>query len=138
MLLRSVAQGRWRLFAVCTPRGDCELLEFLSDQAGDKVARAKREMVGFLDWVAHQPNGPPRNAEISHLVNREYSLWQFSPGHVIRVLWFYDEGHLLILSHGFVKKTKRTPQQEIDRAIQAAKQYWQAKRAGSIHYIEDK
>lgn len=35
---------------------------------------------------------------------------------IIRVMYFIAVGDRVILTHGFVKKTQRTPRSEIDRA----------------------
>lgn len=121
---------------MCAARGDCALLDFLSPGLGDQVAGDKRRMMAFLDWVAHQPNGPPKNPEVSHQVDSGHGIWQFTKGR-IRVLWFYDEGRVIVLSHGFVKATRQTPSEEIGRAVAAVTAYFQAKRTGKLRFIED-
>lgn len=40
---------------------------------------------------------------------------------IARVI-FYVEGHEMILLHGFIKKTQKTPQQELDLALKRKKQ----------------
>ena len=35
---------------------------------------------------------------------------------ISRLLYFYDEGRVVLLTNGFVKKTQKTPKQEIDLA----------------------
>lgn len=113
------------------------MLDFLSEEVGDARAGDKRRMVDFLDWVAHQPNGPPRNPEVSHQIDPVHGIWQFTKGRV-RILWFYDEGRLIVVSHGFLKATQKTPEDEVRKAITAAATYSQAKRAGKLRFIEDR
>ena len=43
---------------------------------------------------------------------------------IFRILCFFDEGQLVILLNGFVKKTQKTPRQEIERAEQLKKDYY--------------
>ena len=45
-----------------------------------------------------------------------------------RVFCFFDEGKLVILLNGFSKKSQKTPQKEIDKAIRLMKLYYKEKR----------
>lgn len=136
MVLCVIRCGRWHLYAICNARGDCELLEFLTPgSSGDKLAGDKRRMLAFLDRVAHSPERP-RNVEVSHLVDRESGIWQFTKGRV-RVLWFYDEGMRMVFSHGFHKETQKTPRGELEKARRAVAAYFRAKKAGTFHFLED-
>ena len=45
-----------------------------------------------------------------------------------RVFCFFDEGKLVILLNGFSKKSQKTPQKEIDKAIRLMKLYYNEKR----------
>jgi phage-related protein len=44
-----------------------------------------------------------------------------------RVFCFFDEGKLVILLNGFSKKSQKTPQKEIDKAIRLMKMYYDEK-----------
>lgn len=74
-------------------------------------------------------DGPPRNVEVSHKIAGE--IWEFIAGR-LRVLWFYDEGCLVVCSHGFVKRTNKTPSGEIERAQAAYDAYRAAKKAKNV------
>jgi phage-related protein len=110
MRLLRVHRARWEVLAVCGSRGDCPLLEFLAGLEAHLAADG-RAMLRLLAFVAEQ--GPPRNVEISHKIAGE--VWEFIAGR-LRALWFYDEGRLVVCSHGFVKRTRKTPATELDRA----------------------
>ena len=45
---------------------------------------------------------------------------------IYRIFAFWD-GHEIILTHGLIKKSQKTPQGEIKRAEQYKKEYWQKK-----------
>lgn len=45
-----------------------------------------------------------------------------------RVFCFFDKGKLVILLNGFIKKTKKTPPKEIDKAKRLMNQYYEDKR----------
>ena len=44
-----------------------------------------------------------------------------------RVFCFFDKGKLVILLNGFTKKTQKTPQKEIDKAVRLMKNYYKEK-----------
>lgn len=44
-----------------------------------------------------------------------------------RVFCFFDKGKLVVLLNGFTKKTQKTPQKEIDKAVRLMKMYYEEK-----------
>jgi phage-related protein len=44
-----------------------------------------------------------------------------------RVFCFFDAGRLVILLNGFQKKTQKTPQKEIEKAIHLMQEYYEGK-----------
>jgi phage-related protein len=126
MKLRRIRRAQWDVLAICGTRGDCPLLDFLAGLES-QLAVDSRAMLRMLSFAAEQ--GPPRNVEISHKIVGE--IWEFIAGR-LRVLWFYDEGRLVVCSHGFVKRTRKTPPGEIDRARAAYEAYQAAKKARNL------
>lgn len=60
-------------------------------------------------------------------------VWEFRTrynGKAYRILSFFDTeaNALIITTHGFVKKTQKTPQKEIDKANAIRQQYFEQKR----------
>ena len=45
-----------------------------------------------------------------------------------RVFFIFDEGNIVVLFSGFQKKTKKTPQAEIDKALKIKEAYYADKR----------
>jgi len=41
---------------------------------------------------------------------------------------FFDEGKLVVLANGFQKKTKKTPKQEITKALKIMEEYYEDKK----------
>jgi phage-related protein len=130
MKLRRIRRGLWDVVAICESRGDCPLLEFLTGLEA-QLAADGRSMLRLLSFVAEQ--GPAHNVEVSHKIAGE--IWEFIAGR-LRVLWFYDQGRLVVCSHGFVKRTRKTPPGEIERAQAAFQAYQAAKKAGNLK-VED-
>jgi phage-related protein len=126
MNLLPVSKGFYTVYAVAKSKEHCELLEFL-EGLGQILQKDSDRMLSLLDRVAME--GPPRNTEISHQIKGK--LFEFIQGRV-RVLWFYDEGRLIICTSGFVKKVRKTPRGEIDHAIQLMDDYFEDKKKAQI------
>ena len=44
-------------------------------------------------------------------------------GNITRVLYFFYNGNKIVLTHGFIKKTQKTPTSEINRALRYRMEY---------------
>jgi phage-related protein len=42
---------------------------------------------------------------------------------IARSLYFYQRGSKIVITHGFIKKTRKTPRKEIERAKELREQY---------------
>lgn len=47
---------------------------------------------------------------------------------IYRIFCCFDEGQLVVLFNGFQKKTQKTPQKDIDKALQLMKEYFSNKK----------
>ena len=54
-----------------------------------------------------------------------------SGGNIYRVFCCFDEGKLVILFNGFQKKTQKTPVEQLDRAEELMKKYFELKNKQS-------
>ena len=57
-----------------------------------------------------------------------YELRMMYEGNIYRLFFIFDEGCLVVLFHGFQKKTQKTPKKEIERAIRLRNEYYEQKR----------
>ena len=55
--------------------------------------------------------------------------WQ---GNIYRIFFCYDEGYIVILFNGFQKKTQKTPDREINKALKLKKEYDERKRTKDV------
>lgn len=140
MLVRLVRRKVWKLYAACTDSGSCPLLEFLLENvqhtpagyAGkDRLSKQKARMLTRLDAIADA--GPPMNVELCHHVASK--IWQLTVGD-LRLLWFYDEGRCIIASHGFVKRSNKTPESEKRLAQNCMSRYFEAKKNNTLILME--
>ncbi len=95
-----------------------EFLESLPEKVQDKIAYNISKSRYFMD------------NELFKKLNDE--IWEFRTryqGTTYRLLAFWDNetGNLVIATHGFIKKTQKTPEKEIDRAEYLRKEYYRNK-----------
>lgn len=57
-----------------------------------------------------------------------YELRAEHNGNIYRAFFIFDEGNVVMLFNGFQKKTQKTPESEIQRAIQIKKEYYESKQ----------
>ena len=132
MKLYLLVQEKYQIFATCSDRGECQLLSFLNELEGVLQEQADR-MLNFLERVAH--TGPPRRYEVCHQI--QGGIWQFRQGR-IRVLWFFGAGpEIVVCSHGFMKASQRTPQEQIKRAEIIRRRYFSDLERGEIEILPD-
>jgi len=93
-----------------------EFLESLDDSQARKVLWVLR--------LVRELNPIPSNY-FTKLVNSD-DIWevrvQFG-GNIFRLLGFFDGAKLIILTHGFQKKTQKTPKQQIELAESRKRDY---------------
>ena len=58
-----------------------------------------------------------------HLEDEIFELRTKQSSNIIRCLYFFFVGNKIILTHGFKKKTQKTPPEEIERAKKYMKDY---------------
>ena len=64
---------------------------------------------------------------LSPMTDGLYEIRVEFQGNIYRVFCCFDEGKLVVLFNGFQKKTQKTPQVEIDRALKIKYKYFEHK-----------
>lgn len=57
-----------------------------------------------------------------------YEIRIQSGSDIFRIFCFFDQGQLIVLANGFQKKTQKTPQREIDKALKIKEDYFNEKK----------
>ena len=70
----------------------------------------------------------PKNF-VKHIRDGVYELRTEYAGNIYRVFFIFDEGEIVILFNGFQKKTQKTPQGEIEKAIKIKEAYYADKQS---------
>ncbi len=97
-----------------TAAGACPVQEFL-DSLG---AKQGQKVLWVLRAVRELPRVPQQYFK---KLEGTDDLWEVRAefgGDAFRLLGFWDEGRLIILTNGFAKKTQKTPEREIALAEQ--------------------
>lgn len=98
------------------------------DEFLESLDKKSKKKVIFNARLAEQTNDP----ELFKKLND--NIWEFRTkylGKQIRLLAFWDKTDsqqtLVLASHGFIKKTQKTPKKEIDRAERIREKYFKDK-----------
>ena len=101
------------------PDGTEPVKEFLSSV--DQKMRAR--ILRMIDLLAH--NGTALRMPYSeHLIDGIFELRIKSGSDISRVLYFFVIGRKIVLTNGFIKKTSKTPKNEIETAKKYRNEYW--------------
>ena len=99
--------------------GDCPMIEFLDSLDVKKRAKVLRT-IEILE-----NNGNDLREPYSKLIGEGIFELRVKQGSdIMRVLYFFYVGRKIIITHGFVKKTQKTPQCEITRALNCKMDYF--------------
>lgn len=85
----------------------------------------KRKVLWSLDLLKTTDRLPAKF--VKHLQDGLYELrveWQ---SNIFRVFFCFDKGNVVVLFQGFQKKTQKTPQSEITKALKLKKEYEESK-----------
>ena len=96
------------------------------------VAQTKtvRDKINFvLKLVETQRIIPKKFFRIIEGSNGIYEIRVETEGNIYRIFCCMDGGAVVVLFHGFQKKTQKTPQKEIKRAEAIKKEYFKNKEA---------
>jgi hypothetical protein len=128
--VEAVIKDAWSVYEVLNARGD-RALDDIDDGDIDRC-------LAFLEHVAK--NGPEAFAENrTHDVCDDPKIWQFDVTGTLRLLYFYDDGRMIVLAKMFYKsggKSGKTPKTHINAAKDAYAEYQKAKNGGTLELVE--
>lgn len=134
MKLTRVIEGVWHIYAISDPDGTCPLMVALQtlEQKGDEQAIAR--ILALLKLVAERPDSPSGlGEEKTKLLDSESRIMEFKAGQ-FRIPYFYEKNHIILCTHMFRKKSRRTPRSEIEKAIRIKQLYEEAKQTNALDW----
>jgi len=93
----------------------------------DFFIQQKSKVQDKIIWTLNLIEELPRVPEtyLKHIENTDglYEVRVKIASNIIRIFCFFDKGKLVVLANGFLKKTQKTPRQEIKRALKIKEEY---------------
>ncbi|WP_017294918.1 type II toxin-antitoxin system RelE/ParE family toxin [Geminocystis herdmanii] len=102
-----------------TSSGNCPIEDFLDSLS----AKQAQKVIWVLKLVTELESIPIKY--FKKLVNTD-NIWEIRiqlDNNIFRLLGFFQDNNLIILTNGFIKKTQKTPSQEIKLAENRKKDY---------------
>ena len=65
---------------------------------------------------------------VEHIRDGIYEIRITYDGDIYRIFFIFDKGKIVVLFNGFQKKTQKTPENEIQKAIKIRKEYYEYKQ----------
>ena len=98
--------------------------EFYSDQ----TTKVQKKIL----WTLRVIEDLDRIPEIyfKHLEGTDglYEIRVQSGSDIFRIFCFFDDNNLVVIGHGFQKKTQKTPEREIERGEKIKREYYEEKK----------
>ena len=116
----------WKAEYVVTENGKIPFLDFLNTLSVDDKIDILAAIDEILDWKEKNLIIPPSKSK--YLRNKIYEMRVRHKNIITRSLFFYFEGKKIVLTHGFIKKTEKTPKAEIEKAEKLRNYYIALKR----------
>ena len=91
----------------------------------DKV---KDKIIWTFDLIEELQRVP--ETYLKHIENTDglYEIRVQLGRNIFRIFCFFDQGQLVVLAHGFQKKTQKTPKKEIEKALKIKEEYENEKK----------
>lgn len=86
---------------------------------------AKRKVAYVLDMLKTQERVSQNF--VKHIREGVYELRASHNGSIYRAFFIFDEGNIVMLFNGFQKKTQKTPNKEIEKALKLKDEYYESK-----------
>ena len=102
--------------------GETPFLDYLDSLDVKSRAKVLRAITIVEDFGVHSPPG-----YIDHLDDGIYELRVKFSSNIFRCLYFHFSNNKYIITHGFTKKTQKTPSREITKSKEYRKDYLERK-----------
>ena len=86
---------------------------------------AKRKVAYVLDMIKTQERVSQNF--VKHIRDGVFELRASHNGNIYRAFFIFDDGYIVMLFNGFQKKTQKTPNNEIEKALKLKNEYYENK-----------
>jgi len=100
---------------------------YFEDFYENQTDKVKKKIIWTLKVIEEIDRIP--EIYLKHLKNTTglYEIRVQVGNNIFRIFCFFDLDNLVVVGHGFQKKTQKTPKQQIERAEQIKKEYYESK-----------
>lgn len=116
----------WKAEYVELENGKVPFMEFLEEMDIDAKIDILAAIDELIEWKNNNLLIPPSKSK--HLRNKIFEMRVRHKNIISRILYFFYEGQKIIFIHGFIKKTEKTPNSEIEKAEKLRNYYISIKR----------
>ena len=102
--------------------------EYFSEFFVKQRQKVKDKIIWTFDLIEELQRVP--ETYLKHLENTDalYEIRIQLGSDIFRIFCFFDQGQLIVLANGFQKKTQKTPQKEIEKALKIKEEYFNEKK----------
>lgn len=105
--------------------------DYFADFYDGQTSQVKRKINYVLSLVRVEEKIPAKFFKSIESVNGLFEIRIEAEGNIYRIFCCFDKGRLVVLFHGFQKKSQKTPKKEIEKAAALMKAYFQSKKKGN-------
>lgn len=128
MDLELIVEGStFTIYALAAHDSVKDFLKELGNTDAAEYARVDRRITQMAEAGSSR-----RQNEFNSLGN---DLFEMKTKGGSRIVFFYDEGRLVICTHGFAKKSQKTPKRQLALALARKREYQEHKRRGQSFRI---
>ena len=94
----------------------------------EQKPKVKKKIIWTLKVIEELDRIP--EVYFKHLENTDglYEIRVQNGSDIFRIFCFFDISSIVVIGHGFQKKTQKTPQSELDQAEKIKKEYYEEKK----------
>ncbi len=101
--------------------------DYFNDFFVKQRQKVKDKIVWTLDLIESIDKVPETYLKYLEGSDKLFEIRVQSGSDIFRIFCFFDEGSLVVLANGFIKKTQKTPKQEIEKALTIKNEYYEDK-----------
>lgn len=101
-----------------------DYFEKFYDRQNDKV---KKKILWTLKVITELDQIPENYLKHIKSSSGLYEIRVRVGNNIFRIFCFFETDNLVVIGHGFQKKTQKTPKQQIERAEQIKREYYESK-----------
>ncbi len=102
--------------------------DYFNDFYDKQTAKVQKKILWTLRVIEDLDRIPEIYFKHLEGTNGLYEIRVQSGSDIFRIFCFFDDNNLVVVAHGFQKKTQKTPDKEIERAEKLKREYYEEKK----------